>query len=73
MCNQIFQREIGGDMLKLDNRLPKSLLVKFYFHQRLLLMQIHYLFHKLSEEHLLFLWMVISDCSMDFVLFELHY
>ena len=56
--------------MKPDNR-SKSLLVKFYFHQRLLLMQIHYLIHKLSEEHILSLRMVIRDSSMDFVLFEL--
>ena len=56
--------------MKPDNR-SKSLLVKFYFHQRLLLMLIHYLIHKLSEEHILSLRMVIRDSSMDFVLFEL--
>ena len=52
MCIQIFQQEAGGDVLKPDNHRPKSLLVKFYFHQQLLLMQIHYLIHKLSGEHM---------------------
>ena len=52
MFIQNFQQETGGDVLKPDNRPPKSFLVKFYFHQQLSLMQIHYLIHKLSEEHM---------------------
>ena len=55
MCIQIFQQETGGDVVKPDNR-PKSIVVKFYFHQQVLLMQIHYLIHKLSEEHMVDCW-----------------